>query len=172
MDSLNQCIQEYRKQLRIGDIQKAYKGIISFMLGLRTELENKYPEHLKSSVYYGYMDMTYFAFTPAELRNMGLKIAIVYLHEKGTFEAWLAADNRKIQADYIKVLKNKEVGEYKISEVFPRVDSIVESVLAAWPDFDAPAELKMQIEIAAMSFTNDMISLLQEDRSKKSNSCK
>jgi len=161
MDSLNQYIQEYRKQLIKGDIQKAYKGIMSFMLGLRTELENKYPEHFISSVYYGYMDMTYFAFTPAELRNMGLKIAIVYLHEKGTFEVWLAANNRKIQADYIKVLNAMEAGEYKISEVLPGVDSIVEAVLVARPDFDAPEDLKMQIEMSATNFTNVMISLLR-----------
>lgn len=161
MDSLNQHIQEYRKQLRKGRIQKAYRGIMSFMLNLRSDFENKYPEHAIGSIYYGYMDMTYFAFTPAELRNKGLKIAIVYLHEKGAFEIWLAANNRKIQADYINIFNNKKVGEYTISVVSPGVDSIVEAALVTRPDFDAPEELKMQIEMGTMSFTKGIISLLE-----------
>ena len=161
MDSLNQHILEYRKQLIKGDIQKAYRGIMSFMLGLRSDLENKYPEHVLGTIYYGYMDMTYFAFTPSGLRNKGLKIAIVYLHEKGTFEIWLAANNRKIQADYINILNKREVREYKVSAVSPGVDSIVQAVLVAQPDFDAPEGLKMQIEMATMSFTKDIISLFE-----------
>lgn len=162
MDSLNNHIQEYRNQLSKGEIQKAYKGIMTFMSGLRKYLEGRYPDCTASALYYGSMDMTYFAFTPLALKNKKLKIAIVYLHEVGRFEAWLGGVNRKIQADYIELMRCKYLGDYKLSQVLPGVDSIIESILADKPDFDHPEELKKQIEKRTMEFVKDIISLMDE----------
>ncbi|MGE5422325.1 MAG: DUF7000 family protein, partial [Ignavibacteriales bacterium] len=39
MDTLNNCIREYTIQLSHGKIQKAYKGIMTFMSGLSKYLE-------------------------------------------------------------------------------------------------------------------------------------
>ena len=86
MESINESIKEYATQLSKGRIQKAYKGIMTFMSELRSYLESKYPDYTAGNLYFGYMDMTYFAFTPADLKNKKLKIAVVYLHEKGVFE--------------------------------------------------------------------------------------
>jgi len=44
MDSLNNHIEEYMIQLKKGQIQKAYKGIMVFMTGLRTHLEDRHPD--------------------------------------------------------------------------------------------------------------------------------
>lgn len=41
MESMNNYINEYTQQLRKGQIQKAYKGIMAFMTGLKVYLENK-----------------------------------------------------------------------------------------------------------------------------------
>ena len=103
MPSLNDSIKEYTRQLQLGEIQTAYKGIMSFMSGLKTHLESRHPDHALSGLYFGYMEMTYFAFTPLELKQHGLKIAIVYLHEQNRFEVWLGGANRKVQAEYIEV---------------------------------------------------------------------
>ena len=65
MESINEYIKEYATQLRKGQIQKAYKGILTFMSELRSYLESRYPDYTAGSLYFGYMDMTYFAFTPA-----------------------------------------------------------------------------------------------------------
>jgi hypothetical protein len=165
MDSLNDYIKEYTIQLSKGQIQKAYKGIMAFMSGLRTYLENMYPDFTASALYFGYMDMTYFAFTPPDLRNKKLKIAIIYLHEQGKFEIWLGGSNRKIQAEYIKLLSGKNLGNYKLSQVLPGVDSIIESTLAEQPDFDQPEELKKLIERKTIEFINDITSLLNENHS-------
>ena len=162
MESLNNQIVEYKTQLGKGKIQKAYKGIMAFMSGLITYLNDRYPEYIAGSLYFGYMDMTYFPFTPAALKEAKLKIAIVYLHEEGRFEGWLSGSNRKIQAEYIKRLKLKIDGKYKVSEIQPGVDSIIESVLVEKPDFDHPEELKKQIEVKTIEFANDIISLLTE----------
>ncbi|MDD3363345.1 MAG: hypothetical protein PHZ03_00015 [Syntrophomonas sp.] len=108
------------------------------------------------------MDMTYFSFTPSDLKNKKLKIAIVYLHELGKFEVWLGGSNRKIQAEYIKLLSGKNLGKYKLSQIFPGVDSIIESTLAEQPDFDHSAELMKHIERKTIEFVNDITSILNE----------
>ena len=162
MESLNDHIQEYRLQLSKGQIQTAYKGIMTFMSGLKSHLENNYPDHFTSALYYGYLDMTYFAFTPADLKEKKLKIAIVYLHEQGRFEVWLGGTNRKIQADTIERLSHRDLGRYQLSRVHPGVDSIIESVVVEQPDFDDLEKLKTQIKMKTIEFINDISSLLDE----------
>lgn len=162
MESINKYIIEYTAQLRKGQIQKAYKGIMIFMSELRAYLESGYPDYTAGSLYFGYMDMTYFAFTPAELKNKKLKIAVVYLHEKGVFEVWLAGNNRKIQAEYIALMSRENIGKYKLSQVIPGVDSIVESTLVEKPDFDHPEELKKQIEKKTTEFIKNITSILDK----------
>jgi len=73
MESLHEYINEYRKQLKKGAIQVAYKGLIEYIMGLKTHLRNKYPKHFVSgSIYQGYMDMTYFSFFPESLKHRKL----------------------------------------------------------------------------------------------------
>ena len=160
MESINEYIMEYTAQLRKGQIQKAYKGIMTFMSELRSYLESEYPDCTVGSLYFGYMDMTYFAFTPTDLKNKKLKIAVVYLHEKNVFEVWLAGNNRKIQAEYITLMSSENMGKYKLSQIIPGVDSIIESILVEKPDFDHPEALMKQIEKKTIAFAKDILSIL------------
>lgn len=160
MDTLNSNIQEYQRQLEKGQIQKAYKGLMTFMTGLAADLQNRYADYTVSALYPGYMDMTYFAFTPSALREQKLKIAVVYVHEKNAFEAWLAGSNRKVQADTIARLRGKLLGAYALSTVSPGVDSIIEATLAAQPDFDSPETLQQTLEGRVLAFIQDMEKLL------------
>jgi len=162
MELLNEYIKEYKTQLSKGNIQKAYRGIMTFMSGLKTDLEKNYPDYIVSSLYFGYMDMTYFAFTPSELKNKKLKIAIVFLHEQGRFEAWLGGSNRKVQYEYIEKLRHKNIGKHKLSQALPGIDSIIESILVEQPDFNNPEELKMQIEKRVIEFINEITPVLNE----------
>ena len=165
MDSLNNHIREYKIQLHKGQIQKAYKGIMTFMSGLSTYLESRYPNYVISALYFGYMDMTYFAFTPSDLKNKKLKIAIVYLHEQGRFEVWLGGSNRKIQTEYIRLLSRKNIGIYRLSQILPGVDSIIESILVEQPNFDHYEELTKQIESKTIEFANDITAILNGTQS-------
>ncbi len=160
MDTLNTHIREYTQQLSKGHIQKAYKGLMTFMSSLRAQLESQYPQYSTSALYFGYMDMTYFAFTPPALKNKKLKIALVYIHEIGRFEAWLGGSNRKIQAETIDLLKGKDTGSYQLSQVSPGVDSIIETILVEQPDFDQPDQLKQQIENRLIQFIQDILSIM------------
>ena len=72
---MNREIDEYNIQLQRGDIQKAYRSIIGFMAKFRIYLKRKYPSHIISALYPGYMDMTYFSITPENLKKHNLKIA-------------------------------------------------------------------------------------------------
>ena len=105
MGSLRESMDEYRRQLQKGAIQVAYRGLMEYMMGLRTHLANKYPDHFVSGIYNGYMDMTYFSFSPKSLKGRDLKVAIVFVHERFRFEAWLAGYNKQVQARYWKVFK-------------------------------------------------------------------
>ena len=162
MESLNNIVQEYTKQLSKGQIQKAYRGIMSFMSGLKSHLEQRYPNYSISALYFGYMDMTYFACTPPDLKDKKLKIAIVYLHKEGRFEAWLGGNNRKIQAEFIEWLSEKDIGKHRLSKPVPGVDSIIEVILVEDPDFDKLEELKTQIEVKTIEFINDLITIINE----------
>lgn len=156
MPSLNESVREYTAQLQQGQIQKAYKGIMTFMSALKTYLESRHEEFAATGLYFGYMDMTYFAFTPQELKQRSLKIAIVYLHEQNRFEAWLGGANRKVQAEYIKALKRTDIGSFRLSEVSPGVDSIIELQILEQPDFDKPEELMQVIESKVLEFAESI----------------
>ena len=160
MASLNECVREYTSQLSKGLIQEAYRGIMTFMSDLRTYLERRHEDYATSALYFGYMDMTFFAFTPSSLRSRKLKIAIVFLHRECSFEIWLTANNRQLQADYIELLSHKDTGGYHLSKTGPGVDSIIASPLVEHPDFDALDELKSQIEVGAVEFVRDVSLML------------
>ena len=162
MQTLKDSIREYTAQLQLGQNQKAYKGIMTIMSSLKNDFEVRYPDHSASGLYFAYMDMTYFAFTPPELKRQGLKIAIVYLHEQNRFEVWLGGANRKVQAEYIDILKGKDLKGLILSEVKPGVDSIIEMKLIDKPDFDHPEELMREIESKVVAFTGKITHLLPE----------
>lgn len=101
----------------------------------------------------------FFAFTPEELMKRSLKIAIVYLHEQNRFEVWLGGVNRKTQAHYIELFKNKNLGDSKLSKAAPGVDSIIELEIITNPSFNNFDELMNTIESKTIEFTKSMLSL-------------
>jgi len=159
---MNNDVKEYCDQLRKGHIQKAYKGIMTFMSELKSYLERKHSDYSTSSLYMGYMDMTYFAFCPSNIKDKNLKVAVVYLHEDCKFEIWLAAKNRKIQTQYLQLFSQINIGEYTLTKSRPGVDSIIAQPLVKQPDFDHPNELKTLIEERVIGFANDMSFILTQ----------
>jgi hypothetical protein len=157
MGSFHENMNEYRKQLEKGAIQEAYKGLMEYMMGLRTYFNNKYPDHFVSgSIYYGYMDMTYFSFFPESFKNRKLKTAIVFIHGAFRFEAWLAGYNKQVQSKYWKLFKESDWNKYPLVATTKGVDSIMESVLVDDPDFSDLDGLTKQIEGATLKFIRDV----------------
>jgi hypothetical protein len=157
MESFHKYLNEYRKQLEKGVIKEAYKGLMEYMMDLRTHFKNKYPDYFVSgSIYYGYMDMTYFSFFPKSLKHRNLKIAIVFLHETFRFEVWLAGVNKQVQTKYWKLIKESDWNKYHVVSTTKGADSILEYVLVDNPDFSDLDTLTKQVEREALKFIEDV----------------
>jgi hypothetical protein len=136
MKTLNELIKDYTAHLQQGDMQIAYKGIIDFIGKLRAEFIKRYPHYDISNIYQGYMDMSYFALSIKALKDKGLKIAIVYLHDKGSFEVWLSARNRQIAKSYTNSLNTKISGDSDLFHDDNNPDAVIEYILTTTPDFE------------------------------------
>jgi hypothetical protein len=167
MTTISEAIEEYRKMLSEGDIQRAYRGIMKYIMDLRTYFVNNYPDDFTSgSIYYGYMDMTYFSFSPRSIREKNLRIAIVFLHEKFRFEAWLAGVNKKVQSEYWKLIKESGWEKYSLVPTTIGADAIVEHILVKEPDFSKPEDLTKRIEQETLQFIHDIEVFLDRDQQK------
>ncbi len=103
---------------------------MEYIMDLRTYLKTKYPDYFVSgSIYYGYMDMTYFSFFPESLKQRNLKIAIVFIHETCRFEIWLAGYNKQVQAKYWKLFKESGWNKYQIVPTTKVLILILEHIL-------------------------------------------
>ena len=163
MRSFQESMIEYRKQLEKGAIQVAYKGLMDYFSSLRVYFKKKYPTFsVSGSIYFGYMDMTYFAFFPASLKQRKLKVGIVFLHEAFRFEVWLFGNNKKIQKKYWDLFKEKGWTKYHIPLNLKGVDSILEHILVDNPDFSDLDVLIEQIEKGTLEFIENVKSILNQ----------
>ena len=134
---------------------------MEYLMRLRIHFKNKYPDYFVSgSIYYGYMDVTFFCFSPQLLRDEKLKVAIVFIHDKIRFEVWLAGNNKQIQKKYRKLFKEKDWGKYRIPSTTKDVDSIIEHILVKNPDFNDLNALTEQIENSVLMFIKDIQNFL------------
>jgi len=157
MEVFHEHIDEFRKQLEKGSIQKAYKGLMEFIISLRNYLKKKYPDYsISGSIYYGYMDMTYFSIFPKTLKDRKLKIALVFLYEPFRFEVWLAGINKQVQAKFWKLIKESGWNQYRIVPSTQGFDSILEHIAAEEPDFRDVDALTKQIEAETLKFIKNV----------------
>jgi hypothetical protein len=108
-------------------------------------MQNRYPDLEVSALYPGYLDMSYIAVTTQELKKHQLKLALVYLHEKGAFELWLAGRNRSIQSNVREMVRGKLPSIYEVVEEAKGEDAIVRYRYPSMPDFSDSAQLLAQI---------------------------
>ncbi len=156
MPSIPNDMEEFRRQLRKGSIQKAYKALLSYMAGLRTHFADRYGEPAVSGLYQGYMDMTYFAIFPPALKRLELKTAIVFNYQAFRFEAWLAARNRKVQRQCWELFKDGNWPAYRVVEPAAGIDSILECDLASDFDLGSPDMLTSKIEMGTDAFHSEI----------------
>lgn len=169
MPPLQKSMTELRLQLQKGMIQIAYKGLLDYILSLRNYFAKKYPDYqVSGSPYQGYMDMTYFSFTPPALKLRGLKIAVVFVYETFRFEVWLAAVNKRAQTDYWKAIQSSGWDGYHLSPSTQGYDAIIEHPLAENPDFSAPVALTQKIEEGTLQFIADVEDFLGSSHPRES----
>jgi len=163
LESFPELMHEYRIQLQKGSIQKAYKGLMDYIMDLKTYFKNKYPDYFVSgNLYFGTMDMTYFSINPKSLKDRNLKIALVFIHESIRFEVWLAGANKQVQSEYWEMIKESRWDQYHLVPSTKGADSILEHVLADNPDFSDLDGLTKQIELGTLKFIADVERFLSE----------
>ena len=163
MKSFHDDMLEYKNQLAKGTIQKAYKSLMEYISVLRTHLKTKYPDHsVSSSIYFGYMDMTFFAFTPKSLHDRGLKVAIVFIHQTCRFEVWLVGVNKPFQSKFWKLLEESGFSKYPIEPSIKGKDAIIEHILVNQPNFNDHDALTQKIESGALAFIDEIESFLSK----------
>nr|WP_260256591.1 hypothetical protein [Elizabethkingia miricola] len=87
MKTLNDYVQVYKEQLVKKDIQKAYHGLMKYMMSLKASSSGVYEGRFSfGNISFGYMDFTYFPFHNEFLRERKLRFGIVLNHEKMRFE--------------------------------------------------------------------------------------
>ena len=157
-------MNEYKKQLQKGAIQKACQGLMAYIMRLRSYFENKYPDYsISGNLYLGYMDMTYFSFFPESLKHRGLKVGIVFVHDRFRFEVWLFGYNKGVQAKYWKLFKESGWNKYHIPSTTKGIDSILEGILVENPDFGDLDALTRQIERGTLKFIEDVENFLSKN---------
>jgi len=157
MEGFYEYIDEYKKQLKKGHIQKAYKGLLEYIMDLKSYFKKKYPDYFVSGdIYAGYMDMSYFSFIPESLKRRKLKIAIVFNYDAFRFEVWLGGYNKQVQNKYWDLFRNSGWNKYHIVSTIKGVDSIIDNILVETPDFSNLDALTKQIEKGTLEFIKDI----------------
>ncbi len=157
MGSFAQAMEEYQRQLEKGEIQRAYQGLMKYVRDLKTHFGHTYPDYAGSgSIYYGYMDMTYFALFPESLKRRKLKIAIVFVHDKFRFEVWLSGSNRDAQAEYWRLFKEGDWDMYHLAADPRKADFLMSHVLDESPAFGDLDALTTRIERGTLVFIKDV----------------
>jgi hypothetical protein len=162
MESMPEYIKEYKKQLGKGVIQRAYQGLMKYIMDLRTHFSKNFPDFAPGNIYHGYMDMTYFPISPKSLKSRKLKIAVVFNYDQFRFEVWLAGYNKQIQQKYRILFQESDWNKYRIPSAIKGVDSIAEYTLAENPDFDDLDGLTKQIEKGTLNFISDIEDFLSK----------
>ena len=161
MTTFQDNMNEYRNLLRKGAVQKAYQGLMDFIMRLRLYFENKYPDYsVSGSIYQGYMDMTYFSFFPQSLKARKLKAGIVFVYSTFRFEVWLFGYNKSVQTEYWKLFKESGWNKYRIPPTTKGFDSIIEGTLVENPDFGDLDALTNLIEKGTLEFIENIENFL------------
>jgi AraC family transcriptional regulator len=133
-----------------------------FMKSLMTHLKKHYIEdYFIGNIYSDEKNIVYFSFTPKELREQKLKIAIVYNLKLFRFEIWLAGQNKQIQKKYWEIFKDSDWDKYHIPSSITDGFSIVDSVIIEKPDFSNFELMIEEIETKSLEFIKSIVDVLK-----------
>jgi len=134
-------MQEFHEQLKKESIQRAYRGLMQFMLDLKTHLAKKYPDFsVPGGLYQG------------------------FVYEAFRFEVWLSAVNKQVQAKYWQVIKDSGWEQFQLVPTIEGQDAIIEHILVDNPDFRDPNALTKQIEEGTSKFIAAIETFLSSQR--------
>lgn len=160
MKDLNHYVHIYKEQLKKGDIQEAYVGLVKYVTRLGATLSKNLSEHYSfGSLFQGYMDYTYFYYSNDFMKKRKLKMGLVLNHSKMQFEVWLLGQTIPIQEKYWEYFKSTKWNKNRTKR--PQY-SILEAELIVNPDFTDLEKLSKKIEEELVIVTDE---ILQEIKS-------
>lgn len=155
MKDFNHYVDIYKEELKKGDIQEAYVGLVKYVTRLGTTLSKNLSGHYSfGSLFQGYMDYTYFYYSNDFLKKRKLKMGLVLNHSKMQFEIWLLGQTIPIQEKYWEYFKSTKWNEDKTTR--PQY-SILVTVLIEKPTFNDLDKLSKEIEGKLTSITDEII---------------
>ncbi len=161
MASLNECVRDFKKELKKGKIQRAYKGIFDFLAKIKIHLLEKNPKYSSSGgMYHGYLDMSYFPVTTDVLKKHRLKIAVVFNYDTFQLVVWLSGVNRVVLKKYWELFQEKQWKKYPLVQEIDKSDSIMENVLRTDIDLESEEEVS-DIGVMINMFITDIEDVLK-----------
>ena len=155
MKDLNSYVVIYKEQLKKGDIQEAYVGLVKYVTRLRTSLSKNLSETYSfGSIFQGYMDYTYFYYSNDFLKKRKLKAGLVLNHTETQFEIWLLGQTAPIQERYWQYFKTTRWNNDRTTK--PQY-SILETIVVEKPNFNDLEALTRQIEDGLVLITEEII---------------
>ncbi|TCK98035.1 hypothetical protein EDC19_0446 [Natranaerovirga hydrolytica] len=155
MKKLSYYVNAYQEQLKKGDIQQAYNGLVKYVMRLRTTLsKNLSDSYYFGNLFQGYMDYTYFYYSNDFLKERKLKLALVLNHTNMQFEIWLLGQTAPIQEKYWQSFKTSKWNKDRATK--PKY-SILETVLIENPNFNDLNLLSQQIEDRLVIISREII---------------
>lgn len=155
MKDLNYYVNTYREQLKRGDIQEAYAGLVKYVMRLGTTLsKNLSDSYSFGNLFQGYMDYTYFYYSNDFLKKRKLKFGLVLNHTKMQFEIWLLGQTISIQEKYWLFFKDTRWNKNRTTK--PQY-AVLEAILIEAPNFNDLDLLSKQIEDKLVSVSSEIM---------------
>lgn len=155
-------LNEYKNLIKTTELQQGYQEFIKLFRYLRIELEKELIEYkFSSNIVENNMDYSYFQLVNEKLKDLGIKIQVVFKHKDFRFEIWASGYNRQIQNKYYEKLKNKEL-PYILNDQPNRIDYILRFSLDENLDLSDGLSIKTEIKKATIEFIEN-INILLED---------
>ena len=159
MKNLNYYVTLYKEQLQQGNIIKAHRELVRFVMQLRTSLMTQHSRQYSfSGILHGYIDYTYFYYSNTYLKSQQLKLGLVLNHLEMRFEVWLLGRTKAVQYDYWERLKDSRWNQG--IEDMPKY-YILSAVMEAQPDFDDLPNLRKQLEGQFLALSEEIIEELK-----------
>jgi|WetSurMetagenome_2_1015567.scaffolds.fasta_scaffold176939_1 hypothetical protein len=157
MENYNELMNDLKDQLSKGRIQKAYRYIFDIFSDLGNEIKNCQNKVISNtSLYHGYLDMTYLPVTTETLKNNGLKIAIVFNYLLFQFEIWLSAVNRKKRNEVLEIISQSKWQKYKTVQNNENTDAIIEIKIKEINEFSNKNRIVSIITKETIAFIDDI----------------
>ncbi len=157
MENYNELMNDLKEQLGKGRIQKAYRHIFDIFSDLGNEIKKSQNKVISTtSLYHGYLDMTYLPVTTETLKSNRLKIAIVFNYSLFQFELWLSAVNRKKRNEVLEAISQSKWQKYKTVQNNENTDAIIEIKIKGFNEFNNKNRIVSLIIKETIAFINDI----------------